>query len=341
MGKIWNYKEGGALAVNFYGRGGMSTYWSGGSATFDPDGPGPAPVMTLPGTYGDGTVRMNLSQAFLDTTAAFDLGSWKVGITGVLAIQAFKTEGIGTFAGFTETFAASGGNTLPSNLSDNGTEFSYGYGMKVGAIWEATDRLNISLAYHSKTFMTDFDDYADLFAEHGGFDIPASAHFGASFKATPAVSLHFDYERTWFSEVDSVGNSITNLFSCPTAGQGGTNLNTCLGGSKGAGFFWDDMDVYKFGIQWIASNKMTYRAGFSTTEQPIDDSEILFNILAPGVPEEHFTFGFTRSLNNDREFSMSFMYAPSVDVSGPNTFDPTQTLEIEMSQYEIEFGYRF
>lgn len=38
---------------------------------------------------------------------------------------------------------------------------------------------------------------------------------------------------------------------------------------------------------------------------------------------------------------MSFMYAPSVTASGVNPFDPTQILEIEMHQYEVEFGYRF
>ncbi len=35
------------------------------------------------------------------------------------------------------------------------------------------------------------------------------------------------------------------------------------------------------------------------------------------------------------------MYAPSKSVSGANTFDPTQTLELEMSQFELEIGYRF
>ena len=32
----------------------MNTDWKGGTATYDPDGPGPGGVMTLPGTYGAG-----------------------------------------------------------------------------------------------------------------------------------------------------------------------------------------------------------------------------------------------------------------------------------------------
>jgi len=341
VAKTWAFRENSALGVSFYGRGGMNTKWHGGSATLDPDGPGPAPVLTLPGTFGGGTAGVNLSQAFLDVTAAFDLGSLNVGFSGVLAVQGFKAEGLVLFSGFTETFAASGGTQLPRHLTDNGTDFSFGYGVKVGAIFEATDRLNLGISYASKTSMTDLDDYADLFAEGGGFDIPASGRLSVSYMATPEVSLHFDWERTWFSDVDSVGNSISNIFACPTAGQGGMSVGNCLGGKNGAGFGWDDVAVFKFGVQWVYSNKTTFRAGYSSADQPIPKSEVLFNILAPAVIEQHFTLGFTRILNNAREWSMAFMYAPSNDVKGANTFDPTQTLEIEMHQFEIEFGYVF
>ncbi len=341
IGKVWPMANDTAIAVNFYGRGGMNSDYSGGTASFDPDGPGPAPVGTFPGTFGAGKTGINLSQAFLDVTYAMKRGDWNIGISGVLALQVFEAKGVGSFAGFTETFAASGGTVLPENLSNNGTDVSYGYGVKVGVIYEATDRLNLGAAYQSKTIMTDFDDYADLFAGGGEFDIPASARLSASYRTNDAVSIHFDYEYTWYSDIDSVGNSITNLFACPTAGAGGTDLSSCLGGKNGGGFGWDDVEVFKFGIEYIASAKMTYRGGYSFAQNPIDKNEVLFNILAPATVEQHITFGFTRQLDNDREYSVSFMYAPSNSVKGKNTFDPTQTLQIEMKQYEIEFGYKF
>ena len=49
--------------------------------------------------------------------------------------------------------------------------------------------------------------------------------------------------------------------------------------------------------------------------------------------------GLTRKLSNDHEFSISLMYAPENDVSGPNAFDPTQNIILEMDQFELEFGY--
>jgi long-chain fatty acid transport protein len=36
---------------------------------------------------------------------------------------------------------------------------------------------------------------------------------------------------------------------------------------------------------------------------------------------------------------MSFMYAPSVKVTGPQNFDPTQTVTFEMDQWDLEFSY--
>jgi long-chain fatty acid transport protein len=35
------------------------------------------------------------------------------------------------------------------------------------------------------------------------------------------------------------------------------------------------------------------------------------------------------------------MYAPEKSVLGPNPFDPAQTIEIKMSQFQIEIGYGF
>ena len=54
VARTWALDNGNAWGFAFYGRGGMNTDWKGGTATFDPDGPGPAPVTTFPGTFGAG-----------------------------------------------------------------------------------------------------------------------------------------------------------------------------------------------------------------------------------------------------------------------------------------------
>ncbi len=341
--KNWRLDEESALTLSFYGRGGMNTEYRGGQATFDPDGPGPAPIVTLPGTYGAGSAGVNLNQAFLELSYSFKVGHLALGAGPVVVYQTFKAEGLTTFAPYTKTFAASGGAAFPQNLSNNGNDDSLGYGFKLGAIWQATDRLALQVAYQSEVDMDEFAEYADLFAEAGGFDIPATARVGLSFAATPNFKLHFDVEQTYYNDVKSVGNPLTNVLDCPTAGRGGMNLEACGGGSDGYGFGWDDMTVYQLGAAWTPADRqdITWRLGYNYGEQPIQPEDVLVNIVAPAVVEQHITAGFSLDRDNGDQISLAVMYAPEKTVSGPNLFDPTQQIELAMSQWEIEVAYSF
>jgi long-chain fatty acid transport protein len=344
IARTWQLKNDSAWGFAFYGRGGMNTDWKGGTATFDPDGFGPAPPTTFPGTFGAGDAGVDLSQALLDITWAKKVNDrLSLGVAAVFAFQVFEATGVQSFAPFTETFATAivtSGMPVPvNNLSNNGHDFSYGAGIKFGLHSAVSDKVSVGLSYQSKLSMSEFDDYADLFAEDGGFDIPADLKFGLTIQANPNVALSFDITHTWFSDVDSVGNPIANLFGCPTAGADGMDLTTCLGGNNGGGFGWDDMTTYKFGIAWTSGNDWTWRAGYSHGDQPIPDSEVTFNILAPAVIEDHIAFGFTKKTASDNEWNVSLMYAFENDITGVQTFDPTQTVTLEMYQWEAEVSY--
>ena len=349
VAKNWNLSNDRAVSFVFYGRGGMNTDWDDlvAMASFDPDGPGPAPVGTFPGTFGAGEAGVDLSQAFLSVNYAgkvSDQFAW--GIGPVFAIQAFEAKGVGSFAGFTRTFAASGGTALPAALTNNGHEFSVGWGVAGGLWWGLTDAVGLGLAYQSKMSMGEFDDYADLFAESGGFDIPSSLKFGLSFKANEDLRVNFDVEHTRFSEVDSVGNPLANIFGCPTANPLGTDIETCLGGARGAGFGWDDMTTFKIGAEWRANQDYTWRFGYSYGEQPIQGADAIFNVLAPGVMEQHLTLGLTKHNQNGGNWTFSLMLAPENTVTGPNVFDfnpqvgsPPQNIVLKMAQAEFEVSY--
>jgi long-chain fatty acid transport protein len=109
------------------------------------------------------------------------------------------------------------------------------------------------------------------------------------------------------------------------------------------------MTIYKIGAQWSSGNDFTWRAGYSHGDQPIPENEVMFNILAPATIEDHLTLGMTRALPSGNEWSVSFMYAFNNKVKGPatftnpmdsgNPFDPTQTIDIDMDQWELEFSF--
>lgn len=330
-----------AIGFSLYGNGGLNTTWSGGggSATFDPDGPGPAPVMTLPGVFGGGTAGVDLYQIFFNFSYAHKFSEdLSVGISPILAVQGFRNNGLSPFAGFTKTFVESGFTQMPTDLTENGQDYSFGGGIQVGVLAkDLIGNIDVGASYRSKMWMSEFDDYADLFAEDGDFDIPPTFWLGFAAEITDHVTFVFDYQKIWYDQVDSVGNDFDRLFQCPALG--GSNVEACLGGDDGAGFGWNNIDVFKFGVQWETSPSMTWRAGYSHTDQPIDSDQVLFNILATGVIEDHVTAGFTYKTQNMGEFNFEAMHALHHSQDGINPLDPTQSIRIKMKQYEIGFSW--
>ncbi len=139
-----------------------------------------------------------------------------------------------------------------------------------------------------------------------------------------------DLQKIYYSDVKSINNPLLpNLQESP------------LGADEGAGFGWKDMDVVKIGLQYDTLNQWIWRAGVSIGAQPIPASEVLFNILAPGVMEEHLTFGFTRKIGETMGLDFALMYAPEVEVSGPNSleFPGAQQIILAMDQWEISLNY--
>lgn len=317
-----------SVGVSVYGNGGMNTEYQGGTATYF--NPSTGTFVTTPGTYGAGTAGVDLSQLFVAPTYARKIApNAAVGVSAILAYQRFKAEGLSTFAGF---------STDPNSLSNNGYDNSFGYGAKVGVTGEVMPGLSLGASYQTRIWMEEFDKYKGLFAENGDFDIPPTASIGLAFKPTSASVLTFDVQRIWYSDVDSVANPLSNINTCTPGATGGTGAG-CLGGANGAGFGWEDMTVYKLGYQFQTGADWTWRVGYSKTDQPIPSSEVLFNILAPAVIEEHYTFGFTKEMGKNNELTFAAMYAPANEVRGPNAFDQAQTIELKMYQYELALAY--
>ena len=354
LAKNWKLANDKALSFIFYGRGGMNTEWDNGQVVFtDPTGQGGAPS-PLPGLFGGGafgpgfaTAGVDLMQGFLSLNYAGKFNdSFAWGIGPVAAVQMFEATGLPLFSGYTQTFADAFlqngmGAPVPS-LTNNGHDMAYGFGIAAG-IWGGSDAFSYGLAYQSKMSMGEFDDYADLFAEDGDFDIPSTLKAGISFQATDTVRVNLDVEHIAYSDADSVHNPIMNLLTgCFTANPAVAPATSgCLGGPNGAGFGWEDVTVFKAGVSIQADDRNTWRFGFSYGEQPIPSTEVLFNILAPGVMETHMTVGWTSERPSGSIMSWSLMYAPTKEISGTSTFDPTQTIKLEMSQLELEFAYRF
>lgn len=298
------------------------------------------------GVYCAGSSGINLSQLFVNLSYSrkiSDRASW--GASLVLAGQGFKARGLAFFGGFTESAAL---GQQPKDLSDNGTDLSFGAGVKLGVQGEVMDGLTLGASYQSKIWMSDFDDYADLFADGGNFDIPPTATIGLAWEVMPGHTLVADYQYIWYEDVDSVSNpNLLGQFCSPQAFAAGTfDPSYCLGGKNGAGFGWENMGIIKVGWQYEYNPDLTFRVGYSHNSQPIPSSEALFNTLAPAVVEDHITAGLTQRLGKHNEWSLAFTYVPEHTISGPNAFTgdpgfgiPSQEIDITMEQFEVEASF--
>lgn len=327
-----------SFGVSLYGNGGMnSKYQTSSLANLF----GQAEV---PGVFGAGKTGVDLSQLFVNLSYAKKLSpNFSLGGGLILALQAFEASGLDNFGAFTES---ANRGSVPENLSGNGHDYSYGAGLKVGMLAQLTPQFSFGASAQSKIYMSEFDDYSDLFAKDGDFDVPATATIGVAFKPSKNFTAAVDVQWIGFSDVGAFGNPMANLFNCPSAVflfsggqvQGGDPEN-CLGGDKGGSFGWDDVVVYKFGIEFQSSKEWTWRAGYSHTDQPISGENITFNIVAPAVVEDHYTFGFTRDTGKG-ELNFAAMYAPENTVSGKNAFsNGFQDVSLSMRQYELEVSW--
>lgn len=340
----WALNNDSSYGVAIYGNGGMNSKYTGGSATL-PDGNTPGLTITeQPGTFGAGTAGVNLEQLFVNISFAKMLNDkHALGASLIVAGQRFAAQGLENFGQF---------SLDSNNLSGNRHSTSYGAGIKLGYQGEVYKDIRVGVSYQSKISMSEFDEYKGLFAEGGDFDIPSTYNIGVAFDLGSSGIIVADVQRINYTDVAAISNSVSQLTNGSCSDALNSTLNNsftptpasgagCLGGASGAGFGWEDMTIFKIGYQFEDDTyDITYRVGYSRTDQPIPKSETLFNILAPAVIETHFTAGITKRLAGNQEFNLSGMYAPTSSVKGANPFDGGATqVSIEMSQWELQAGW--
>jgi long-chain fatty acid transport protein len=271
-----------SVGVSVYGNGGMNTRYN--TSPFTPYG-------------GQNPGGVNLEQLFVAPTFAMKLNkNHAVGVSIVMAYQTFGATGL-------QGFAANSSNA--GSLTNKGNDHSLGWGMRFGWTGQVSESVTLGATYASK-IKGKFTDYKGLFAEEGRFDIPENYGVGIAVKATPKLTVAADIQQINYGSSKAIANTVNCLF-----------VGACtLGQTGGPGFGWSDMTAYKLGVSYEHSKDLTLRAGVSTNRQPVKTGQTFFNILAPGVVENHLTLGGTWTLANKNELTVGYMHAFKKSVNG-------------------------
>jgi long-chain fatty acid transport protein len=268
-------------------------------------------------------VGVSLMQMQILPSAAFKFSEHNtIGVSVALAAQTFKAYGL-------ESFGSLGFSNSSTNLTNNGADWSYGLGWRLGWLGQFMDnRLSLGLNYSARVTMSQFTKYEGLFAEQGRFDIPESYGAGLAFKMSDKTDIAFDVMQISYSDVASIGNPGPDASNpahfyplCP-----GADVTQCyLGGSLGLGFGWTDQTVYKLGINHKLNDRHTVRVGWNHGKSPIPADQVLFNMLAPGVVEDTLTLGYTYVTDNHAEITLNYNHGFENIVKGPTVFYPGGT----------------
>ncbi|MHB1566248.1 MAG: OmpP1/FadL family transporter [Acidiferrobacter sp.] len=301
------------VGIAVYGNGGLNTnyHFPAANPSMNPAG----------GPFYDGQTGVNLQQLFVQFTYARRfLRHDSIGLSLLAARQSFSADGLGAFAR---------DSSNSSDLTGNGASTSTGVGVKIGGQFRIMPGLNFGVAFSPRMKMSKFHSYAGLFANQGQFDIPANGVVGLAFKPTRRQVVAFDFQRIYYGDVPAIADPINSLLT-----------GTKLGADNGPGFGWQDISVYKLGYQIQTSRNWTWRAGFAYNTQPIQPSQVLFNVLAPGVIQRDVTAGFTTRVAHRQNVSVAAMYGLPQAVYGnaPAAFGGAP-IKIDMHEYQLEANW--
>lgn len=336
-----------AVGVTVYGNGGMNTDYPGGqiaaaNATCGAFN-GMSPVTVAPGPYnglcGGGKLGVDLMQLIIAPTFAMKIDkSNSFGASLLIGHQQFKAVGLHGFGGYTAAGSGAAG------LTNVGRDKSNGFGLRFGWMGNLSSQLSMGASYATKMKMSKFDKYKDLFAESGDFDIPENWNIGIAFKPNDQWTVAADYQRINYGGVKSIANPSTS---------GGATIAGTLGCDTCRGFGWSNVDVVKLGVEFKQSSVLTLRAGYNHSQNPIRARDVTFDILAPGVVQNHYTLGFTYNLTKDSELTMAYMHASRNSVSGASLFSTwlpavmgsgtggTDKIEMSQDSLGISYGLKF
>jgi long-chain fatty acid transport protein len=149
-----------AFGVSIDGNGGMNTAYTT-----------PIPLFSGPTNFRAG---VDLQQLFVSPTVAFKANAHNAfGVSLNIAYQKFSAQGL-------ENFANPHFSSAPGNVTERGFSNSFGAGVRVGWVGTINQSLSLGATFQTRTYpyMQKFDKYKGLFAEQGGFDIPANVAGG-------------------------------------------------------------------------------------------------------------------------------------------------------------------
>lgn len=238
--------------------------------------------------------EIELSAIFIQPTVAYQLfESVSIGGGPIIAIG-----GVAFNRNAGRSLTNEQGDRSNVAIEDSGV---LGYGWTAGLMFKPDDHFTFGFNYRSLINIDSTDGTAtftnfpnsSLTPDNGttGFTatlpLPAELTVGFAYEWKKWL-FAFDYNRAFWSEYESLDLVFEN---------GSTSLNPRN---------YKDASTYRFGLQYVATDKLTLRAGYYFDESPVQSG-----FFAPETPRNDssgYTFGVSYQVNSKLAIDASFLY---------------------------------
>lgn len=166
---------------------------------------------------------------------------------------------------------------------DAGWRYAFGAGFQVGVAkhWE---KLSLGANYTSRVWMQDYATYErDLVTSN--LDLPQKLQVGLAWRPAKRWTFLADWKWTEWSATPLFGNKTIE-----------------------GGLGWNNQNVYKLGLVWDATERLTLRAGASYGRSAIEDEFIFANAISPALGELHLAAGATWRISKRHEIHASLTH---------------------------------
>jgi long-chain fatty acid transport protein len=274
-----------------------------------------------------------LKQLTVAPTVAYRLNAAaSVGASLLLTGQSYKAEGLQAFASQ---------STNPAALTNQGEDYSYGVGLRIGGYWRVSPMLSLGTSWSPKVRMSKLDKYAGLLPDGGRLDVPESFVAGLQFSPSERVSILLDYKRINYADSSAFGNQPFN----------GT---VPRGAAGGPGLAWKNMDVFKAGVRAEVTNQFRLSVGGSLNSEAFDEKDVSSNILTPATFRKHVTVALAYVQSAASEWSIFYNRSNGDRLTGPSAVSSafatqvlgqptsvgTETIEVRSQTAGIQFSRR-
>jgi long-chain fatty acid transport protein len=196
------------------------------------------------------------------------------------------------------------GSGAPRYPAGRGAKIHYGGGVQLSAFYKLTATSNLGLLVKSPQWMEEFNNFGQ--DENGlprtlsaKFDLPMVISMGYSAQPTQRLLLAADLRYIDHKNADGFGDSGFN----PDGSLAGLGFGNSYGVASGFQYLW--------------SQRLTLRGGYTFASSPLTDQEAFVGAAAPLFYQHMFSGGGSIHLNETTDFNFAYNYSPENELNGP------------------------